>query len=103
LSRLGVRFELGASARVHEQALEDDPDVARLAEHPLEAGAAPSGANDGEIALAGVAEALAVEHERHAGYEVGLADDELAALLDLDDCDVAQIRRKRLTVRPEPA
>src|SRR5439155_22489172 len=95
--------EVGAGAGMHEQALEDDLDVARLAEHPLEAGAAPPRPDDREVTWARVAEPLAVEHERHAGYEVGLGDHELAALLDLEDWEVAQLRRKRLIVRPEPA
>jgi hypothetical protein len=76
---------------VDEQALEHHFDVVRLAEDTVELGAAPPGADDGEIAGAGIAEALAVEDERHARHEIRLADDELAALLDEDDGCVGQV------------
>jgi hypothetical protein len=76
---------------VHEHAVEDGVDVLRTPENVLELRAAASCPNDGEIAGPCVAQSLAVEDERHAGHEVRLADDELAALLDLDDCAVAQV------------
>jgi hypothetical protein len=76
---------------MHEQPVENRVDVLGAAEHPLEPRAAASRAHDGEIARPGVAEAFAVEHERNAGNEVRLADDELAALLDLDDGAVGQL------------
>ena len=57
----------------------------------LELCATASGPHNGQVAGAGVDEAFAVEHERHARNEVGLADDELAALLDLDDCELGQL------------
>jgi hypothetical protein len=76
---------------VLEQPLEHDLDVVCLPEDALEARAAPPRPDDGEIAWACVAEALAVEDERHAPHEVRLADDELAAPLDLDDGAVGQL------------
>jgi hypothetical protein len=76
---------------VLEQTLEHDLDVLRAPEDALEPRAAPPGPNDGEIAGARGAEALAVDHERDARHEVRLADDELAALLDLDDGVVGQL------------
>jgi hypothetical protein len=76
---------------VDEQALEHHLDVARLPEHALEPGSAAARADDSEVAGAGVTEALAVQQERDARHEVRLADDELAALLDLDDCAVGQL------------
>jgi hypothetical protein len=76
---------------VDEQAFEHDLDVARLAEHTVEPGPAAARADDGEVAGAGVTEPLAVQQKRDARYEVRLADDELAALLDLDDCAVGQL------------
>jgi hypothetical protein len=77
---------------VHEQAVEHNAYVVRLAENAFQLRAPAPGADNGEVARAGVAEAFAVEHERHTRDEVRLADDELAALLDLDDRAVGQMR-----------
>jgi hypothetical protein len=76
---------------VLQESLEHDLDVFGFPEHALELRPAASRADDGEVAGPRVAQALAVDHERHAGNEVRLADDELAALLDLDDCPVGQL------------
>src|SRR5439155_18725544 len=48
-------------------------------------------------------EPLVVEHERDAGREVRLADDQLPPPADLDDDAVGQTLRKRRSVRPEPS
>src|SRR6266545_7307793 len=104
LRRLRVGLELGRPrARVDEQALEHDLDVARLAEDALELRTAAPRPDNGKIAGPGVAESLAVEDERHPRHEVRLADDQLAALRDLDDGCVRQTRRKRRSVSPAPA
>ena len=65
---------------------------------------AATGAHDREVAVPDVADPLRVEHDRHAGREVRLTDDEPAAAADLDDETgrVGQTRRKRRIVRPEP-
>jgi hypothetical protein len=75
---------------VHEQTLEHHLDVVGFPEDVFDPRAAAPGADNREIAAAGIAKALPVEHERHARNEVRLADDELPALLDLDDRAVAQ-------------
>ena len=80
-----VRLELHSGARVHEQPFQHRLDVVRVAEDPLELRAAASRPDNGEVATSGTSESLAVENERRAGNEVRLADDELAALRDLDD------------------
>jgi hypothetical protein len=86
-----------------EETFEHGEDVLRLPQHALEAGAAAVGhGDDREIARTGLADALAVEDERDAGDEERLADDELAALRDLDD-DAFYIWRKRRIVTAEPA
>jgi hypothetical protein len=98
-----VRLELRARARVHEQAFQHGEDVLRLTEDTfyVRPAAARNGGDD-EVAGAGVTETLAVEHERYARDEEGLADDELAALRDLDD-DAFYTWRKRRIVTAEPA
>jgi len=45
---------------------------------------APPG-NDSQISRPRLARALAVDHDRHTGIEVRLADQQLAAPSDLDD------------------
>jgi hypothetical protein len=70
---------------VDEQPLEHDLDVLRLAELALEPCAATAGAHDDQIAGADVAAALAVDRDRDVRDEVRLADQLLAALVDLDD------------------
>jgi hypothetical protein len=72
-----------------EQPLEGGLDRRGRSEDALEPRPAASGADDREIARAGVAEPFPVEDDRDPRREVRLADDELAALLDLDDEEVA--------------
>jgi hypothetical protein len=70
---------------VDEQPFEHDLDVLRLAELALELCAASARAHDDQIAGADVAAALAVDRDRDVRDEVRLADQQLAALVDLDD------------------
>jgi hypothetical protein len=70
---------------VHEQALEHDLDVLRLAELALDARAATAGANNDEVTGPNVAAALPVDRDWNVRDEVRLADEQLAALVDLDD------------------
>jgi hypothetical protein len=70
---------------VHEQSLEHDLDVLRLPELAFDPRAAPAGADDDEISGADVAAALALDRDRNVRDEVRLADQQLAALVDLDD------------------
>jgi hypothetical protein len=71
---------------MHEQAFEHRQDVRAPAEDTLDPCTATTGnGGDDQVAWAGVAEPLAVEHEGNAWNEERLADDELAALRDLDD------------------
>jgi hypothetical protein len=70
---------------VHEQALEHDLDVLRLAELALDARASAAGADDNEVSGSDVAAALPVDRDRNVRDEVRLADEQLAALVDLDD------------------
>ena len=80
-----VRLEVGANSRVDEQPFEHDLDVLCLAELALEPRAAATGAHDDQVAGADVAAALAVDRDRDVRDEVRLADQQLAALVDLDD------------------
>ena len=103
LGRL-VGLEARADARVHEQSFEDDLDVFRLAELALEPRAASAGAHDDQVAGADVAAALPVDRDRDVRDEVRLADEQLAAPVDLDyEKVVVQTLRKRRMVKPEPA
>jgi hypothetical protein len=70
---------------VHEQALEHDLDVLRLAELALDVRTAAAGADDNEVSGTDVAAALPVDRDRNVRDEVRLADEQLAALVDLDD------------------
>jgi hypothetical protein len=70
---------------VHEQTLEHDLDVLRLAELALDACATAACADDDEISRPDVAAAFAVDRDRDVRDEVRLADEQLAALVDLDD------------------
>jgi hypothetical protein len=70
---------------VHEQALEHDLDVLRLAELPFDARTAAAGAHDDEVSGPDVAAAFPVDRDRNVRDEVRLADEQLAALVDLDD------------------
>jgi hypothetical protein len=75
---------------VHEQALEHDLDVFRLAELPLDARAAAARTDDDEVPGSDVAAAFPVDLDRDVRDEVRLADEQLAALVDLDDQEVVQ-------------
>ena len=74
-----------ARAVLDEQRLEHVLDPPRRPEPALDPRAAAAGADDREVAGLEVADPLRLEHDRHAGREVRLADDELAAAADLDD------------------
>jgi hypothetical protein len=78
---------------VDEQAFQHGLDVTGLSKHAFEPRTTAPREDDGEIARTGVAEAFPVEHKRHARHEERLADDELAALCDLDDDSVGQVAR----------
>jgi hypothetical protein len=70
---------------VNEQTFEHDLDVLRLAELALDACAAAVRADDNEVSRPDVAAALSVDRDRDVRDEVRLADEQLAALVDLDD------------------
>jgi hypothetical protein len=70
---------------VHEQSLEHDLDVLGLAELALDPRAAAARADDDEIAGPDIAAAFSVDRDRNVRDEVRLADEQLAALVDLDD------------------
>jgi hypothetical protein len=70
---------------VHEQAFEHDLDVLRLAELALDARAAAARTDDDEVSGPDVAAAFPVNRDRNLRNEVRLADEQLAALVDLDD------------------
>jgi hypothetical protein len=70
---------------VHEQAFEHDLDVLRLAELALDTRATAAGADDDKVSGTDVAAALPVDRDRNVRDEVRLADEQLAALVDLDD------------------
>jgi hypothetical protein len=70
---------------VHEQTFEHDLNVLRVAELALEPRTAPACAHDDQVAGPDVAAALAVDRDRNVRDEVRLADEQLAALVDLDD------------------
>ena len=100
----GVRLERLPRAALDEQRLEHVLDAVGRSEPLLDLRPAAAGAHDREVAVLDVPDPLRVEHDRHAGREVRLTDDEPAATADLDDetGGVAQTRRKRRIVRPEP-
>jgi len=70
---------------VHEQSLEHDLDVLRLAELALDPCAPATRPDDDQISGANVAAALPVDRDRYVGDEVRLADEQLAPPVDLDD------------------
>jgi hypothetical protein len=70
---------------VHEEPLEHDLDVLRFAELALDPRATAARADDDEIAGPNVAAAFPVDRDGNVRYEVRLADEQLAALVDLDD------------------
>ena len=80
-----VRLVGAKFASLAQEALEHRLDAVGGAEDALHTGAAAPRARDDEVARAGVAESVTVDDDRHAGLEVRLADDQLAALAQLDD------------------
>jgi hypothetical protein len=70
---------------VHEQSLEDDLDVLRLAELALDPRTSAARADDDEVPWTDVAAPFAIDGDRDVGDEVRLTDEQLAALVDLDD------------------
>jgi hypothetical protein len=70
---------------VHEQAFEHDLDVLRLTELALDTRTSAAGADDDEVSGPDVAAAFPVDRDRNVRDEVRLADEQLAALVDLDD------------------
>jgi hypothetical protein len=70
---------------VDEQTLEHDLDVLRLAELALDPRATAAGSHHDQIAGADVAAALPVDRDWDVRDEVRLADEQLAALVDLYD------------------
>ena len=85
-----VGLEFGAGPAVDEQSLEHGLDVGRAAQLPNDARAAASGPDDDQVAGTDVAAALPVDRDRDVGDEVRLADELLAALVDLNDEEVVQ-------------
>src|SRR5262245_55373956 len=83
--RADRRARTRCGLRCGRAAFEHSLDVVRLSQRSFDARASAAGESDDEIAWADVTQTLAVEDERHAGQEVRLADDELAALRNLDD------------------
>jgi hypothetical protein len=79
------RLDGASLASLDEQAVEHRLDRLRPAEDALQARAPTRGRHDRQVARAGVAEAFAVDDDRDARGEEGLADDEPSALRDLDD------------------
>jgi hypothetical protein len=86
------RLERVSLPLVLEQALEHGLDPVGGPERALEPRPPSPRSDDGEVSLPHVAEALAVEHDRHAGREVRLPDHELAAAAHLDDEKVSHPR-----------
>jgi len=70
---------------MHEQAFEHDLDVLRLAELALDPRAAAARADDNQVSRPDIAAAFPVDRDRNVRDEVRLADEQLAALVDLDD------------------
>jgi hypothetical protein len=68
-----------------EETFEHDPNVLRLAERALDLRPSSSGAHDDEVARAKGTGALAVDENGDVRDEERLADEVLAALVDLDD------------------
>ena len=89
-----VRLEALAEALVDHERLEHVFDPLRRAEHPADARAAAALGDVDQVARPSLAQPFAVDRDRRPRHEVRLADDELAALGELDD----QTRRKRRMV-----
>jgi hypothetical protein len=70
---------------VHEQAFEHDLDVLRLAEPALDPRAAAARAYDDEVPGPDVTAPFPVDRDRDIRDKIRLADEQLAALVDLDD------------------
>jgi hypothetical protein len=75
---------------VDQQALEHDADVTGLPERPLDLRPAPADPDDDEITRPYVTRTLAVDLGGNVRDEERLADELLAAPVDLDDEAVAQ-------------
>jgi hypothetical protein len=68
-----------------EQSREHRVDVTRGPEDALDTGPPAARPDDREIAGPGVPETVTVDDERYPRLEVRLTDDELSALVELDD------------------
>jgi hypothetical protein len=73
-----MRLEPLPGPGLHQQRLEHVLDPLRRAKHALHTGTPAPAGDDCEIPRSRVAHTLAVDHDRNAGREVRLADDELA-------------------------
>ena len=83
--RCFVGLELAMGPGMDEQPLEHGLDVRGLAELALDARAPTAGANDDQVAGTDVTAPLAVDLDGDVRDEERLADELLAALVDLDD------------------
>jgi hypothetical protein len=88
---------------VDEQPFEHGLDVTRPAELAHETRTPATLSDDHQIAGTDIAAPFAVNRDGNVRDEERLADELLAALVDLDDEEVAQTRRKRRMVKPDPA
>jgi len=70
---------------VHEQAFEHDLDVLCLAELALDPGAAAARAYHNKVPGPNVTAPFPVDRDRDVRDEIRLADEQLAAIVDLDD------------------
>ena len=98
-----VRLEALAEPLFDEECLEHVLDPLRRADDALHAGTSATQGHGDEIALARVAEPLAVDDDRRPGHEVRLAHDELPAFGELDDHGPALSGRRpgtREAIRP---
>jgi len=80
-----VRLETLARTRLDEKRLHHVLDPLRRAQQRLDTRATAPAGDDCQIARPGVARTLAVDDDRDARREVGLADEQLAAPRELDD------------------
>ena len=92
LGRVVLRERL-AQALVLEQPLQDALDRLHRPQRAFEPRPTPAGHDHRELARPHLPEPLAVDHDRHAGREVRLAEEELPAAAKLDDDGVAQTLR----------
>jgi hypothetical protein len=80
-----VGLERAPSAAFDEERLEHVPDVVGRSEHPLDPGAAATGPDDGEVAVADVAAPLGVQDDGNAGCEERVAGDQPPTAANFDD------------------